>query len=65
MRTFGALFLYMMEDEASQVNGVVYIIDGKDLNFKQLRFWGVRDLSRIAKMWQVMYILTYYKSMLD
>ena len=53
MRTFGALFVYMMDDEASQVNGFTYIIDAANFNLKQQFFWGIKDLTTIANMWQV------------
>lgn len=49
---FGLMF-HLMKDEANQVNGFTMMVDCTGFEMRHLLFFGIEDMKRMQRFWQV------------
>ena len=55
MKAVFGVYMWLMLDENTQVNGIIYLMDFTGFEMKQMLFFGLDDMKKMTKMWQVYY----------
>ena len=53
MKAVFGVYMWLMLDENTQVNGIIYLMDFTGFEMKQMLFFGLDDMKKMTKMWQV------------